>query len=256
MWLWTGAACVSCRERRKSHLITSTTHNFFFFSHIHSYSVYLDAFPKNTLLSTSPLDIPRTGKKRTDFSFLKNYFPSSPLPTATLLSSVPLPCFFFFFWKAGEVGSIFVLPGESSTASRENFTLQIRFLWLPWGRIQIPLTGNRKDSEWLHYIFFEQSVWQLKQTNPQSPCLHSPSQFCSKLAGNSGAAALRLVAGDWTVDFFFLSFSNFCFPAQQAQMLSQVPSDTRKSSQLKEVQFWGGRTQEKSSSAHQPQAGV
>ena len=97
MWLWTGAACVSCRERRKSHLITSTTHNFFFFSHIHSYSVYLDAFPKNTLLSTSPLDIPRTGKKRTDFSFLKNYFPSSPLPTATLLSSVPLPCFFFFF---------------------------------------------------------------------------------------------------------------------------------------------------------------
>lgn len=99
---------------------------FFFSSHIHSYSVYLDAFPKNTLLSMSPLDFPRTGEERTDFFLFWIIIFPLPLPTATLLPSGPLPC----FWKAGEVGSIFVLPGESRIASGENFSLQIRFLQL------------------------------------------------------------------------------------------------------------------------------
>lgn len=126
----------------------------FFFSHIHSYPVYLDAFPKNTLLSTSPLDFPRTGEEKTDFSFLKNFFPLSPaqrLPSPRR----SLPC--FFERQARWVRYLFSLvrvlqPPEQTSPRRSGFYN------CSGGRIQLSLVCGRQDSEWRGYVFFEQSV--------------------------------------------------------------------------------------------------
>lgn len=89
-------------------------------------------------------------------------------------------------------------------------------VWVSWGcarwhvgSIQISLVGSRKDSEWLRYIFLKNKVYNsffLKPPlKPHPFAFIPPSLFHSKLAGNSGAAALRLVAGDRTFDIFFLS---------------------------------------------------
>lgn len=60
-------------------------------------------------------------RRRLTFLFWRIIF-SSPPPNGYPSPSCSLPCFFFFFfWEGGEVGSIFVLPSEISTASRDNF---------------------------------------------------------------------------------------------------------------------------------------
>lgn len=139
MWLWTGAARVSCRERRKSHLITSTTHNFFSPSHIYSYLVYLDGFPKNTLCQRPRWIFHRLEERRLTFFFEELF----SLPSPNSHPSLRSPPYFFF--KAVKVGSIFVLPSERAVQPLEEIS--------PWindfhnSRIQHPPVGAKR-TEW------------------------------------------------------------------------------------------------------------